>query len=419
MNQVIDKPVAEHQAKENKSEVNELKVNESKVNKSAKNDVIITNAHIVLADEVVYGSLVVQDGIITDISTSLSSVGCAIKNAIDAESDYIIPGLVELHTDNLEKHFSPRPKVTWPGQPAVIAHDAQLIAAGITTVFDAVALGDVNEGSQRIENLHLMLDAITEAKNKQLLRAEHFLHLRCEVCHPDAVDLLTPLVDKDLVRLVSVMDHSPGQRQFTNMDKYRIYYQGKYHLSNDDLEQFMIKQRENSQRYSDQYRREIVAMCQARHIPIASHDDATLAHVEESAAFGMSIAEFPTTAIAAKQSHEQGMLVMMGAPNVVRGGSHSGNIAAHELAAQGVLDILSSDYCPASMLHAAYKLSTLENDYGLSAAINTVTLNPATSVNLDDRGQIAIGKRADLVQMKIVDELPVVGHVYAQGRRVF
>lgn len=378
-------------------------------------ELILTNAKLILSDEIIQGSLLIRHGIIEDISQSVSNV----TGAIDVQGDYLLPGLIELHTDNLEKHFSPRPKVTWPGQPAVIAHDAQLVAAGITTVFDAVALGDVNENSQRIENLHLMLDAIAQAQEKNLLRAEHLLHLRCEVCHPEAVNFLKPLIDKPLVRLVSVMDHSPGQRQFTNMDKYRIYYQGKYHLNNNELENFIEKQKANSVKYSDQYRREVVDMCQQRHIPVASHDDATVEHVEESLAYNMSIAEFPTTAVAAKLSHEKGMSVMMGAPNVVRGGSHSGNIAAHELAEKGVLDILSSDYCPASILHAAFKLSQLENDYTLCDAMNTVTLNPAKSVGLDDRGELAIGKRADVVQLNIIDDLPVVSRVLTQGERVF
>ncbi len=378
-------------------------------------ELILTNAKLVLSDEIIHGTLVIRDKEIVDINQSISS----LTTAVDVGGDYIIPGLVELHTDNLEKHFSPRPKVTWPGQPAVVAHDAQLVAAGITTVFDAVALGDVNENSQRIENLHLMLDAINHTQDAGLLRAEHFLHLRCEVCHPDAVNFLNPLIDKPLVKLVSVMDHSPGQRQFTKMDKYRTYYQGKYHLDNDEIETFIKKQKENSAQYSDSHRRQVLEMCQGRDIPVASHDDATADHVEESVAFGMTIAEFPTTAEAAELSHQKGMGVMMGAPNVVRGGSHSGNIAAHELAEKGVLDILSSDYCPASILHAAFKLSQLDNDYDLSDAMNTVTLNPARAANLNDRGELAVGKRADIVQLKVVHDLPVVNQVLIQGQRAF
>nr|AHG53031.1 COG3454 Metal-dependent hydrolase involved in phosphonate metabolism [uncultured bacterium B3TF_MPn1] len=376
---------------------------------------VLTNATIVLPDEVVHGTVTLKNGQIEDVSETLSSV----PSAFDCEKQYLIPGLVELHTDNLEKHFVPRPKVTWPGQPAVIAHDSQLIASGITTVFDAIALGDVNENSQRLENLQLMIDALKQASTDGLFRAEHMLHLRCEVCHEDVLNLFEDLIETPEVHLVSLMDHSPGQRQFTNMDKYRTYYQGKYHFNSDELERFIEKQKGNSLQYSDKHRRGIVDICNKLNIPMASHDDATQAHVEESARMGMRIAEFPTTEVAASLSHEKGMAVMMGAPNVVRGGSHSGNIAAHELARIGVLDILSSDYCPASILHAAFVLKNLENDHDISSAINTVSRNPAKAAKLNDRGEISIGKRADLVLVKEVNDFPLVSHVWSQGVRCF
>lgn len=378
-------------------------------------EVILSNAQIVLANEVIHGTLVMENGFIKSIDQGQSQ----LSSANDMQGDFLLPGLIELHTDNLEKHFTPRPKVTWPAQPAVLAHDAQLVAAGITTVFDAVALGDVNEGSQRIENLHAMIDAIEMAQNKNLTRAQHWLHLRCEVCHSEVINLLEPLIEKSLVKLISVMDHSPGQRQFTNMDKYKIYYQGKYHLDNDQLDSFIQKQQANSELYSDKHRKAVVSMCQERGIPVASHDDATAEHVEESAAFGMRIAEFPTTKTAATLSHKKGMGVMMGAPNVVRGGSHSGNIAAHELAKEGVLDILSSDYCPASILHAAFILKDLENDYDLPKAINTISLNPARACGLNDRGELAIGKRSDITRVNLADNLPVVQQVFIEGQRAF
>jgi alpha-D-ribose 1-methylphosphonate 5-triphosphate diphosphatase len=378
-------------------------------------EIVLTNAQIILADEIIQGTLVFDGGLIKALDTSQSS----LPSAIDMDSDFLLPGLIELHTDNLEKHFTPRPKVTWPGQPAVIAHDAQLVAAGITTVFDAVALGDVNENSQRLENLQEMLNAIDNAQKKNLLRADHYLHLRCELCHKDVLSFFNELIDDSSVHLVSVMDHSPGQRQFTNMDKYRTYYQGKYNLSDSELEEFIIKQKQNSQKYSQKHRHEVVARCHERNIPIASHDDATEDHVKESAGYGMTIAEFPTTKEAALESHARGMSVLMGAPNVVRGGSHSGNIAAHELADHGVLDILSSDYCPASILHAAFLLEGLENEYDLPRAIQTVTKNPAEAADLTDRGELSIGKRADVVRVSSTDGLPVVQRVWRQGERVF
>lgn len=215
------------------------------------------------------------------------------------------------------------------------------------------------------------------------------------------------------------MDHSPGQRQFMDLDKYRVYYQGKYGLSHEQLEAFIVRQTANSQQYSNTHRQAVVAMCQQRSIPLASHDDATYEHIEESSSFGMTIAEFPTTKIAAVESHKRGLKVLMGAPNLVRGGSHSGNIAAHELAHAGVLDILSSDYCPASLLHAAFILESLDNDYDLPKAIRTVTKNPAVATKLNDRGELAIGLRADLVQVNYDDEFPLVRQVWQQGERVF
>ncbi|MGH1440405.1 MAG: alpha-D-ribose 1-methylphosphonate 5-triphosphate diphosphatase [Cellvibrionaceae bacterium] len=378
-------------------------------------EIILTNAQLILADEIVKGSLQIKDGVIS----AIDSAGTTLPHAVDCGGDYVLPGLIELHTDNLEKHFTPRPKVTWPGQPAVIAHDAQLVAAGITTVFDAVALGDVNENSQRLTNLQSMLNAIADTQEKGLLRADHFLHLRCELCHKDVLKFLHELIDEATVNLVSVMDHSPGQRQFTNMDKYRIYYQGKYNLSDTELEQFIVKQKANSAKYSDVHRQQVVELCKDRNIPLASHDDATYEHVEESAGFGMTIAEFPTTQIAAIESHKKGMSVLMGAPNVVRGGSHSGNIAAHELAKEGVLDILSSDYCPASILHAAFILEDLDNNYDLPKAIATITKNPADAAQLSDRGELTVGKRADIVRVDKVSDIPVVNTVWAQGIRVF
>lgn len=378
-------------------------------------ELILTNARLVLANEVIDGTLQVVDGVIKSIDPGRVT----LAHALDLEGQYLLPGLVELHTDNLEKHFTPRPKVTWPGQPAVIAHDSQLVAAGITTVFDAVSLGDVSENSQRIENLSAMVNAITDASEDGLLRADHLLHLRCEVGNQNVVNLFEAMLASQTVHLVSLMDHSPGQRQFTNMDKYRIYYQGKYNFNDAELEIFIAREKENGALYSDKHRQMIVSLCQSRQIPMASHDDATMEHVQESSGFGMTIAEFPTTLTAARASHEKGMQVLMGAPNMVRGGSHSGNIAAHELAKEDVLDILSSDYCPASILHAAFILEGLDNDYDLSKAINTVSKNPAQSAGLNDRGELAAGKRADLIQVRVANQMPLVNQAWRQGMRIF
>jgi len=376
---------------------------------------ILSNARLVLADQVIHGSLLIRDGLIADISEGASN----LPEAQDLDGALLLPGLVELHTDNLEKHMSPRPGVDWPSASAVLTHDAQIVAAGITTVFDALSIGDINPKGKRMQQLGVMLEAIAEAEASGQTRAEHRLHLRCEVSHPQCLELFRELVEQPLVQLVSVMDHAPGQRQFARMEKYREYYMGKYHLSPAEMDAFVSEQLANSARHSDSQRAAIVDICRSRDLALASHDDATLEHVSESADYGMAIAKFPTTFEAAEASHARGLKVLMGAPNIVRGGSHSGNIAAADLARGGVLDILSSDYYPASLLQAALGLAEQDNGYDLPRAIATISLAPARAAGLDDRGEIAVGLRADLVQAQVHKGQPVIGQVWRQGRRVF
>lgn len=384
---------------------------------SVKNQqLLLTNARIVTEDEVFTGTLKIHQGLISAIERGNTQA----PGAQDCQGRYLIPGLVELHTDNLEKHFSPRPGVVWPSHSAVLTHDAQIVSSGITTVFDALSVGDVVDGSNRLAHLRTLIDALSETRQAGMLRADHLLHLRCEVSFGDSLALFQGLVDNPMLQLVSVMDHTPGQRQFVREDKYRQYYKGKYGLSDTEMDSFTRERKESARQHSDRNRRAIVAICQARGIPLASHDDATLAHVAESAGFGMCIAEFPTTLEAAEASHAQGLRVLMGAPNIVRGGSHSGNIAAAELATAGVLDILSSDYYPASMLDAAFRLAHMgDNDYDLARAIATVTSTPARCANLQDRGVIQPGKRADLVLVEPRGQLPVIHTVWREGERVY
>ncbi len=216
------------------------------------------------------------------------------------------------------------------------------------------------------------------------------------------------------------MDHSPGQRQFANIEKYREYYQGKYSLSDAEMARYEEEQLALAAQWSQPNRLSIAAMCRDRNIALASHDDATHDHVRESHQLGSVIAEFPTTFEAAEASRKHGMNVLMGAPNIVRGGSHSGNVAASKLASLGLLDILSSDYYPASLLDAAFRVADDEgNSFTLPQAIRLVTKNPASALNLHDRGEIAEGKRADLVLAHRKGEHVHIDHVWRQGKRVF
>ncbi|MEN2979284.1 alpha-D-ribose 1-methylphosphonate 5-triphosphate diphosphatase [Tistrella bauzanensis] len=377
-------------------------------------ETVLTNARVVTPDAVLpAGTVVIADGRIVELSDGIS----AVPGAQDLAGDLLIPGLIELHTDNLERHFAPRPGVRWPALPAVRAHDVELAAAGITTVFDAVTIGDLKQGN-RGRDLADMIDAVADAKARGLLRVDHRLHLRCEIAHERMQALVEPLIDHPLTAMLSIMDHTPGQRQFVNEDKYREYYMGKHGVRADEIDALIAGQKRMQMEYGPANRAFVVAEARARGYALASHDDATPAHVAEAEADGCSVAEFPTTIDAARASRDAGMAVLMGAPNFVRGGSHSGNVSARELADAGLLDVLSSDYVPASMLHAALMLGAVAG-IGLAAAIRTVTDRPARAVGLDDRGRIAAGARADLVRLSVVDEhVPVVRAVWRAAERV-
>ena len=183
---------------------------------------IINNVRLVLENEVVNGSVEVGDGVIRAFAETQSRS----PDAMDGEGGWLLPGLIELHTDNLDKFFTPRPKVDWPAHSAMSSHDALMVASGITTVLDAVAIGDVRDGGDRLENLEKLINAVEETQKRGLNRAEHRLHLRCELPHHTTLPLFEKLVGREPVSLVSLMDHSPGQRQFANIEKYLEYYQG-------------------------------------------------------------------------------------------------------------------------------------------------------------------------------------------------
>jgi alpha-D-ribose 1-methylphosphonate 5-triphosphate diphosphatase len=374
---------------------------------------IFENAEIVMPDRVQRGWVAVDDGRIVEIGE-----GAAPERGLDLIGDYLIPGLVELHTDHLESHYAPRPKVRWHPLGAVVAYDAQIAASGITTVFDSLRAGvDVDGGGLGAE-LVALAEALDEARRHRLFRCEHLTHLRCEVPSPDVVETVENFVSVFPVHLISLMDHTPGQRQFRDLDKYFIYYGGKTGKSDAEIRQAVQhKTNENAAR-SELNRPALVKMAAQRGIRLASHDDTTLDEVRQSVDEGVAIAEFPTTIEAARASHENGITVMMGAPNLIRGGSHSGNVAAEELARQGVLDIFSSDYVPASLLMAAFDLPRRVPGITLPAAIATVTRNPARSTGLQDRGEITPGQRADLVRVSVTGGVPVVRQVWLEGRRV-
>jgi alpha-D-ribose 1-methylphosphonate 5-triphosphate diphosphatase len=374
---------------------------------------VFRNAKVVLPDEVIEGSVRIEDGVITAVDAGVSRVG------EDLDGDYLVPGLVELHTDQLESHYRPRLGVYWNPLAALQAHDLQIAGSGITTVFDAVRIGsDPETPGGMAQHVQAMVDAISTGMADGRLKAEHLIHLRCELPTPDVVDDFERFVRLPLVKLASVMDHTPGQRQYQTIEKYIHYYKERMRFTDTEMEAFIARRRADQEQFAAHSRREILKRGKAAGIAFASHDDATEAQVHEAVSDGISIAEFPTTMDAAEASHAAGLAVMMGAPNIVRGGSHSGNIAATDLAHEGCLDVISSDYVPGALLLAAFMLPELAEGITLPDAIRMVTSRPAKAANLDDRGEIAPGKRGDVVRVRRHGDMPVVKGVWRQGQRV-
>jgi alpha-D-ribose 1-methylphosphonate 5-triphosphate diphosphatase len=379
------------------------------------NDLVLTNARIVLADAVIErGWVAVADGGIAEVGE-----GTPPERGEDLAGDLLIPGLVELHTDHIEAHYVPRPKVHWDPMAAVVSYDAQLATSGITTVLDSVRIWR-EAGIQEVDGQHDVLsDAIARACEADLLRADHFLHLRCEVPMPDIIADTEKMLGRREVRLISLMDHTPGQRQFRDEEKLRAYYRGKKGgLSDPELDDLFAIRRRYQEQHAEPNRRGLVELARRHGIPLASHDDTVPEHVTEAIADEVAIAEFPTTAEAATALHAAGVKVLMGAPNLVRGGSHSGNVATAELAAAGVLDVMSSDYVPSALLLAPLRLPEVVPQFDLPAAIRTVTRTPAHAVGLTDRGEIAVGKRADLVRVYSRGGASTARMVWREGRRV-
>jgi alpha-D-ribose 1-methylphosphonate 5-triphosphate diphosphatase len=377
-------------------------------------ETLFANATLVLPDEVLTGQVLVRDGVIAAIDHGAH----VPPGAIDCEGDYLSPGLIELHTDNLERHIAPRPKVDWPHHAAIVAHDAELAGAGISTVYDAIRVGSILRAGQMSYRKYArsMADEILAMRAAGALRITHLLHLRAETCSETLIEELDEFGESDEVGIVSLMDHTPGQRQFADVSKFEIYVRGKHGLDRDGFDAYVGYLEGLYAEFGARHEAATVAAANRLGATLASHDDTTVDQVATSAAFGVRMAEFPTTSVAATACRDAGIAVIMGAPNLVRGGSHSGNVAAADLADQDLLDILSSDYVPSALLFGAVQLGRRWDD--LARGIACVTRAPADAVGLTDRGRIAPGARADLLRFRLVHDLPMPRGLWVAGARV-
>ncbi|MDZ4309588.1 MAG: alpha-D-ribose 1-methylphosphonate 5-triphosphate diphosphatase [Cypionkella sp.] len=377
-------------------------------------ETILANATLVLPNEVIQGCLRIENGAITAIDQGIT----VPTGALDCNGDLLMPGLIELHTDNLERHIEPRPKVNWPHASAIIAHDAELASVGITTVFDALRVGSITSSKKMNygEYARHLADEILDLRSKGALKISHFLHLRAEVCSETLISELAKFGPADRIGIVSLMDHTPGQRQFRDITQLRAYVCGKHGLSEAEFESHIAEQVAISTRLGEAHEAAAVAEARRFGAVLASHDDTTAEQVATSAQHGAHFAEFPTTVEAAQACHVQGIKVMMGAPNLIRGGSHSGNVAASKLAEADLLDIVSSDYVPSALLSAALLLGDLWGD--VARGVRCVTQAPAQAAGLADRGSLRLGARGDVIRVARVAGAAALRGTWVQGQRV-
>ncbi|WP_299617739.1 alpha-D-ribose 1-methylphosphonate 5-triphosphate diphosphatase [uncultured Tateyamaria sp.] len=380
---------------------------------SVSADLCLANAQLVLPDRVLLGAITIEAGVISEITEGDSIP----TGALDCGGDLVLPGLVELHTDNVERHIEPRPEVDWPHLPALLAHDAELASTGITTVFDAMRVGSIHSGKGRyIDYARRLADELLAARAEGMFKISHFLHLRAEICSETLLDELAAFGHEDRVGIVSLMDHTPGQRQFRDLTALKTYVAKKRGMNDAEFAEHVQNLLGLQERYGARHEKGAVTEATRLGAVLASHDDTTAEHVATSATNGVGFAEFPTTVEAAQACREQGIAVMMGAPNLIRGGSHSGNVAAEELAKQNLLDIVSSDYVPSALLLSAFHLARIWND--LPRAVATVTRNPANAARLDDRGVLQVGMRGDVLRVRQAGSTPLLRGIWSRGQTI-
>jgi len=376
-------------------------------------DFTIANARIVCPDRVLDGQVSVAQGRIAAVSEAGSG-------DVDLDGALLLPGIVDLHTDHVEAHVHPRVSVQWPFLPALMAHDAVVIAGGTTTVLDSLSVGAATRRPERREILLPLVDAIEAGRTDGAFRADHLVHLRCEISDPATPALVDATAGRAITRLVSVMDHTPGDRQSPDIDAWFAQMLRELELDAAEGRAQLDALLDRSARLGASGRAHIAAAARAHGRTMMSHDDRSTAHVDLAVADGATVSEFPTTLAAARHARVRGLAVVAGAPNYLRGGSQSGNVDVAALLAEGLVDALASDYIPRSLLDAALALAddpAVALD--LPAAVALVTDAPARIAGLDDRGRIAPGLRADLVAVRKATGQPVVTAVWREGRRVF
>ncbi|MDD2934468.1 MAG: alpha-D-ribose 1-methylphosphonate 5-triphosphate diphosphatase [Methylotenera sp.] len=374
--------------------------------------IYITHAEVVLENEVLNdASVLIENGIISAINPQQVSGA----EEVNLRGQTLIPGMIDLHCDALEKEVEPRPNVHFPLDFACAQADKRNAAAGVTTVFHSLSFANHELGVRNNAFAAEIARAVHAWQPHALV--DNRVHCRYEVTDPTAPEVLLDLMQKGDMHLFSVMDHSPGQGQFKDIAAFRNYLARTYKKTDAELDALLAEKAIQSEGAMQRIE-VLIEAAHAHGIRVASHDDDTPEKVDTVHGLGVSISEFPINLAAAQAAKANGMFTVFGAPNILRGKSQSGSMRALDAVKENVADCLCADYAPAALIVAIFRLPELAG-ISLADAIRLVTSNPARAAGLDDRGSIAVGKRADLVAVAHINGLVQASSVWTNGRLAY
>ena len=375
---------------------------------------VIEDANIVTPQGTEWrASLKVEDGRIAEIKTGEIK---SVRRKIDAQGRYLLPGLIDIHSDSIEKALEPRPNIFFPQNLVILEMDRLLAASGITTIFHSLSFA---EGEIGVRSNRMAAEIISEIHRLAPdLRLRTKAHARFELTDNGALPFLEELIQDRKIHLLSLMDHTPGQGQFRELTSFKNYFGAVYQKNEEELEK-IIQQKYSAQETLSATVDYIVSRCRSHGVPLASHDDDSPGKIKWLQERGIVISEFPVNLEAARAAKEKGIAVCLGAPNILRGNSQGKNLSGRKAIASGLGDILCSDYAPMTLVHSVFALYQLDI-LPLHAAVNMVSLNPAQAVGLaGETGSIEPGKDADLILVDLGKEVPCLAKTWVKGREVY
>lgn len=367
----------------------------------------LENVEMVLPERVIpCGALRIEDGMIAEIAETSGQADLTV-----------FPGFIDMHGDMVEQELEPRVQVNFPMSVALNHLDARLAASGVTTAYAAVSFSKgARDGERRsFDHTSRVIRALHAARTTA--RVDHRIHARFDITFSAAIAALEGLLAEGMVDLVSVMDHTPGQGQYRNIERH-IELRAAHHGVSIEEARAMVQAGIDRATPAEEVLanlQTVSRLCRTTGVALASHDDDTTEKGHLMADLGAVISEFPVTLEAAQAVTVRGLMTAMGAPNAMRGQSYSGNLSARDAHAAGVLHILAADYHPAAILPAIRCLAANDPE-GLAGAVRLATANPAHALGLSDRGRIETGLRADLA---IVDRAERVRTTLRSGAVIY